>query len=303
VDDYWIGGNSYEACETALHTLRLCLNEYSLDINEQKTRIVATSSVVAEVWPYDLEAQLEAALELRPVSRYEGRIVSLLGNIIEQSSRSSDDGIIKFFLRKLDNWRMWDTHWSLLEPFLAHVAVQFPHCVDYVAQIVAWRLRTDRDIDQALWIEISTTILLSGTRSGRDSETLWALWLSKELGSSVSGAVYNAVVENNGPLVLAALSHMASNGLVDDHGPLADLWSVVEGRPLSGAAWPLALELTHLQIAPPPAIDLGGPAALRGIFDEGCSLFEWERQPPTFLDADDELEIAPETALGENGSD
>ena len=301
VDDYWIGRNSFEACEAALHQLRQCLNEYSLDINEQKTRIVPTSSVVAEVWPYDLEAQLESALELQPVSRYEGRIVSLLGNIIEHSTASSDDGIIKFFLRKLDNWRKWDSHWGLLEPFLAHVAVQFPHCLDYVAQIVAWRLRTEREIDIELWTEIGQVILASGARSGRDSETLWALWLSKELGSHLSADMFDAVVKNNGPLVVAALTHMAANGLADQHPPLQNLWSLVEGRPLSGASWPLVLELVHFDIGPPAHVDLDGPAAVKAIFDEKCSLFAWERHPEAFLDADDEIELDPDSALGDLG--
>ncbi len=301
VDDYWIGRSSFDACEAALHKLRQSLNEYSLDINEQKTRIVPTSSVIAEVWPYDLEAQLEAAFDLNTVNRFESRIVSLLGNIIEHSTKSSDDGIIKFFLRKLDNWKKWDSHWSILEPFLAHIAVQFPHCVDYVAQIVAWRIRTDREIDAVLWTEIGQVILASGAQSGRDSETLWALWLSKELGTILSEQMFEAVVENNGPLVIAALPHMAANGLVAQHPPLKELWTLVEGRPLSGVSWPLVLELVHFDVAAPSAIDLDGPVALRAIFDEKCSLFSWGRHPEAFLDADDEIELDPDSALGDLG--
>jgi hypothetical protein len=302
VDDYWIGRDSFEACESALHNLRLALNEYSLDINEQKTRIVPTSSVVAEVWPYDLEAQLESAMDLHPVDRYEGRLVSLLGNVIEHSTKSSDDGIIKFFLRKIDNWRKWDSHWKLLEPFLAHVAVQFPHCVDYVAQIIAWRIRTDREIDNQLWEDMAEIILTAGARSGRDSEALWALWLYKELGSNLPDRLFQEIVGNNGPLVVAALPHMATHGLVDGNPALESLWDLVEGRPLSGAWWPLVLELSHLDIQAPAGIDLGGPAALKAIYDESCSLFAWDRHPSTFLDADDEIELHPDTALGEFGS-
>jgi hypothetical protein len=301
VDDYWIGANTFDACENALHNLRISLNEFSLDINEQKTRIVSTSSIVAEVWPYDLEAQLEAALDLDPPHHYEGRIVSLLGNIIEQSSKSSDDGIIKFFIRRLDNWRKWDSHWHLLEPFLAHVAIQFPHCLDYVAQIVAWRLRTGRELNKLLWTEITQVILATGAKSGRDSETLWALWLSKELGEGLGPGIFEAICHNNGPLVVAALPHMARHGLAQGHPPLRKLWESIEGRPLSGPTWPLTLELTHLGIKPPPSVDLDGPAALKAIFNERCSLFSWDRHPLAFLDADDEIELNPDSALGEFG--
>lgn len=303
VDDYWIGGNSYEECEHSLHSLRMALNDYSLDINEQKTRIVPTSSVVAEVWPYDLEAQLETALSEEKVSRYESRIVSLLGNIVEQSASSSDDGIIKFFIRKLDNWRKWDSHWSLLEPFLAHVAVQFPHCLPYVAQIIVWRLKTDREIDSELWEEITQVLLSGSSAAGRDSEVIWALWLSKELDMTLPNNVFARIVENNAPLVVGALAHFVKHGKAQaGHPRLADLWESVDTKPLAGAAWPLALELTHLDVKPPAAVETEGPTALKGIFDEKCSLFEWDKAPPVFLDSDDEMEIEvePESALGES---
>lgn len=302
VDDYWIGGNSYEECEQALHSLRMALNDYSLDINEQKTRIVQTSSVVAEVWPYDLEAQLESALKEEKVARYESRIVSLLGNIVEQSASSSDDGIIKFFIRKLDNWRKWDSHWSLLEPFLAHVAVQFPHCLPYVAQIIVWRLKTGREIDAELWNEITQVLLGGSSAAGRDSETIWALWLSKELDVTLPNDVFARIVENNAPLVIGALAHFVKHGKAQSgHTPLKDLWASVDTEPLAGAAWPLALELTHLDVKAPASVDPSGPTALKGIFDEKCSLFEWDKSPPVFLDSDDEMELdeVPLSALGE----
>lgn len=304
VDDYWIGGNSYEECEQALHSLRLCLNEYSLDINEQKTKIVPTSSVVAEVWPYDLEAQLESALDHQRITRYESRIVSLLGNIVEHSSSASDDGIIKFFIRKLDNWKKWDSHWALLEPFLAHVAVQFSHCLPYVSQILVWRSKTEREFDVELWRSITGTLLAASSSAGRDSETIWALWLSKELGLVLPKDVFGKILESNASIVIAALPHFVKHGKVQaGHRSLSDLWDLVEAAPLAGASWPLALELTHLEVKAPPSIDTGGPNALKAIFDEGCSLFEWNKSPPAFLDADDELEVefAPDSALGDVG--
>jgi hypothetical protein len=304
VDDYWIGGNTFEECEDYLHSLRLGLNEYSLDINEQKTRIVPTSSVVSEVWPYDLEAQLEDALAHDKIAQYESRIVSLLGNIVEHSSRSSDDGIIKFFIRKLDNWRKWDSHWTILEPFLAHVAVQFPHCLPYVAQILVWRNKTGRSFDVTLWNKITEVLLAASTGAGRDSETIWALWLSKELGQILPKGIFDRIIENNAPIVVAALPHFAKHKQVQaGHTALRRLWDLVDSNPLAGASWPLALELTHLGIKPPASVDMSGPTALKGIFDEKCSLFEWDKFPSVFLDADDEMELeVPESALGEVGT-
>jgi hypothetical protein len=277
-------------------------NEYSLDINEQKTRIIPTSSVIAESWPYDLEEQLENALNGR-LERYENRIVSLLGTIVDLSNKEGDDGIIKYFVRRLDRWHKWDSHWELLEPFLAHVAIQYSHCIDYVAQIVSWRVRTDRNVNRTLWTQIAKDSALAGSENGRDSEVIWSIWLLKELGSRLHANIYDRIIENNSPLVIAALVHFSRKGLLEGRFRVGTLWDHVEGEPLAGRCWPLALELNSLNVKPPAYVDLAGPEALKAVFDEGCSLFEWDRYPLTFLDADDELEHNPERALSSYGSD
>jgi Reverse transcriptase (RNA-dependent DNA polymerase) len=51
VDDYWIGGRTYDECERYLTNLRLALNDFSLDVNELKTRIISTKFVFGETWP------------------------------------------------------------------------------------------------------------------------------------------------------------------------------------------------------------------------------------------------------------
>ena len=172
VDDFWIGGHSIQDCEDSLHRLRQSLNYFSLDANEQKTKIVPMSTVVSEIWPYDLEMQLKDALSSGDSNRHEARLVSILGNIVGYSIESKDDGIIKFFLRKIDNWGSWQNHWDILEPFLAHVAIQFPYALEYVAQIVAWRKEGGDQIDEPLWFNINRTLIRDAAILGRDTEVV-----------------------------------------------------------------------------------------------------------------------------------
>lgn len=303
VDDYWIGGHSQDECDRLLQKLRRQLSEYSLDINEQKTRIVRTSSIISESWPYDLEAQLETALMHENVAQYQSRIVSLLGNVIDLSSTANDDGIIKFFIRRLDNWQKWDSHWEILEPFLAHCAIQFLHSFDYVAQIIVWRIRTERQTNADLWNQVAHSTLSNATKSGRDAEALWALWLTKELKVIISGDIYLSLIDNNGPLVQAAGFHMAKKGLVNGKVNFDELWYHVEGVPISGKSWPLSLELNAAGIKKPKKIDIQGQTALTSIFKEKCSLFNWDAYPFAFLDADDELDENPQFAIGSFSSE
>ena len=276
VDDFWIGGNSVQECEDSLHRLRKALNYFSLDANEQKTKIVPMSAVVSEIWPYDLEMQLKDALESETEKRHDARLVSVLGNIVGYSSESKDDGVIKFFLRKIDSWGAWQDHWDILEPFLAHAAIQFPYAFEYVAQIVAWRKEIQASIDVDLWTKINRTIIRDAATLGRDSEVVWGLWLAKELGQKLSTDTFNLIATNNSPLVVGLLAHILIRGLVAGEVDEKDLWSGVEDDGVTGSEWPLALELNHLDIAKPEHIDLSNRAALRDIFDAKISLVNWD---------------------------
>jgi hypothetical protein len=303
VDDFWIGCDSIEMCEDILQVLRKKLHAYALDINEQKTRIVLTSSVIAETWPYSLEAQLDAAMHLEVPARHSARIISLLGSVVKEVSNSSDDGILKFFLRKFDTWQQWDRHWITLESFLAHCALHFLHAFDYIAQIVSWRKRTDKPIDIVLWQDIALRVLSSAAKAGRDAEALWAIWLCKELDQAIPADICSSIADNNGPLVCSSLPHLFENNLINGAFNLSDLWMRVEGQAISSSAWPLALELACSAVPPTAGHDLDGPAAFQTIFNAECSLFTWHRPPSVFLDEDDELENSPLFALGELGSD
>lgn len=296
VDDFWIGGDTQSDCEDSLQSLRRALTEYSLDINELKTKILPTSSIIAENWPYELEAQLEDVLDL-DASRYEGRIVSLLGSVVEYSSKSQDDGVVKFFLRRIDAWEKWDDYWDLLEPFLAHCGVQFPHSFDYVAQVLAWRVRTGRAYDKKLWAHVTRKIIASAANAGRDAEAVWGLWLAKELNIKISLQTYEALAFTNSPLVAAVGAHFVRKGKVRGKANLSDLWDRVEARAISGPSWPLALELNHLGLKPPKGLDLSGPVPLKSIFDAGASLVDWDAYPAAFIKSDDELEENPTSAL------
>jgi Reverse transcriptase (RNA-dependent DNA polymerase) len=180
VDDYCIGGNSADDCEKSLNNLRSALRTVELDINEFKTRIVTTNKVLGESWPIELGRDLKLSFD--PYLRVVGYdTVAVLGKIIDYSVSRNDDGIIRHTIRVADRSKYWETSWQVLEHFIAQCAVQFPHSFDYVARVIAWRIRRAKAYDAKLWAEVSRTVLLRASSLGRDSEVLWALWFLKEM--------------------------------------------------------------------------------------------------------------------------
>ena len=226
VDDYWIGGNTYDECEKHLQNLRLALKYYQLDINESKTRIISTKYVFSDAWPTELENGLiESLTGDAPIDP-----ITAFGRIIEHAIAKNDDGLIRSVIKKMDRRKVWEGDWDILEHFLAQCAVQFPHSFDYVARVVALRNREHADVDFAMWTEIALQTIRQCAPLGRDSETVWALWLLKELGQIVPTELSDHIVQNNGGLVLAYLAHFPSHGLAEDADLITKLKAAVEGN-------------------------------------------------------------------------
>ena len=229
--------------------------------------------------------------------------MSTFGKVVDRATRDNDDGIIKRVIRIIDEHRLWYHNWEILEHFLAQCAVQFPHSFDYVARVIAWRLRIQLEVDRALWIEISRLTASENGKLGRDSEVAWAIWLLKELKQGVSKAFSDTLLTNSGSLVLSLLAHFPKHRLASDRGLYASMRDIVTGDPFAGAFWPLTLELTHLAEGDPRWVGSATPAIVRTLHDAKISIIDWNALPKVFLRAPGDDDRKPECAIEDYGSD
>ncbi len=281
VDDYWVGGSSIEECDRHLQLLRESLREYELDINELKTRIVNTSAVFGDSWAFEVAEELDEVFPRFAAPR--GDQVATLGKILDRARSMNDDGVIRHAIRKLDEHRSWNDHWSILEHFLAQCAVHYPHSFDYVARVVAWRQRKGLAIDTALWTDVIRQVAGEAATLGRDSEVLWSLWLMKELDLKLNKSMSSLMIRTNSPIVSGFIAHMHAHGLTTDRQIRNQLWDRVEGNHFTGQTWPLTLELMKLGFAKPPALDDGGgDDIVKRLHMNGGSLIDWDAVPAAF---------------------
>lgn len=286
VDDYWIGGHTIDECERYLRHLRTALKEHSLDINELKTKVISTKFVFGDSWPSEIE---RAIVNSVGSPRSGGTIdppiedpVAMFGMIIERAVAANDDGIIRKAVRVLDRRRLWENDWEVLEHFLAQCAVQFPHSFDYVARVIAWRLRRGKPVDRDLWIDISRHTALHNGSLGRDSEACWAIWLLKELDSKLLKPLTDVLAANLSPLGLAFLAHFPRHRMATDRRLLRTLRGGVSGDPFSGSFWPLSLELEHLGAGDPEWFSGRTLPVLRTLHSARVSIIEWNAPPKVF---------------------
>ena len=303
VDDYWIGGDSVEECELHLQNLRASLRSFELDLNDLKTKIIPTNKTLGESWPVEFERELKLSLTHNwRGSNYDA--VSTLSKIVDKATSESDDGMIRHAIRKIDENNLWDEEWEVLEHFLAQCAVQFPHSFDYVARVIAWRIRIDSPVDLNLWQHVAVNAVGQAASLGRDAEALWGLWLLSELKLFVSKTLSDTLIKNCSPLVLSYLAHMFSRGRTRDKTLGALLWSRVEGNPYSGTGWPLSLELVHLGIG---GFDFapfeGTERGLTLLHKDGLSIVDWSALPKVFFDDDGDPIAKPRRAIEDFTSD
>lgn len=302
VDDYWIAGNSQEECERHLFHLRLALREFQLDINESKTKIISTKLVFADDWPFEFDKELIDSLG--SVRKQRNETLSILAKITEVATTSGDDGIIRHAIRLIDDNRLWDRQWGLLQHFVAQCAVQFPHSFDYVARVIAWRKRRNPGtLDAELWRHVALATIDQNAPLGRDSEVVWALWLLKELEVVIPRATTKLMLTNAGPIPLALLAHMSVNKLTADRRLREKLIKKVVESPIAGPFWPLSLELVHLGKGEPAWLREKLPAYLLVLHQKRASLIDWGAKPKVYADAPDDGDDEPDYAIEDYGAD
>jgi hypothetical protein len=205
----------------------------------------------------------------------------------------------------MDNHQLWSLNWEIVEHFLTQCAIQFPHSFDYVARVIVWRIRTNREIDKPLWTEVARLTAFQNGKLGRDSEVAWAIWLLKELKQGIPKTLSDTLLTNSGSLVLSLLAHFPKHRLASDRNLYARMWEIVDGDPFAGPYWPLTLELTHLDKSDPKWGGSSTQGVLRTLHDAKISIIDWNALPRVFIvePPDGDGDDGPDYAIEDYGSD
>lgn len=240
VDDVWIGANSHADAEDALWRYRESIREFELDINEAKTRIYAEDFRFSDGWPTEVASQLEFAIEADK-RRAPERLRAALEHAFSLTATGSDDGVLKYAIRYLDQSDQRWKHWDTIEPFLKRAAVHFGHTVDYVTRVIVWRYLTQGEFDRESWSAIFLAILDRQGRLGNDSEVCWAIYACMRLEIKISREIAENILANCGALSALAIMNCVELKLVD-----TDIFSaataILSQENAAGHYWPVLLE-------------------------------------------------------------
>tara|TARA_R110000868_G_scaffold253869_1_gene510493 strand:+ start:261 stop:1961 length:1701 start_codon:yes stop_codon:yes gene_type:complete len=241
VDDVYLGAANLEEAENLLSAYRDSIRKFELDINESKTRIFEAKQDLEPFWPVAVRREIEAFSE-RTVNRSaKSEMTAYLDEIIRIANEENDDGIVKYSIREMDKFQLWIKFWDCIEPYLIRVAVNFPHCLDYVARVVVWRNRRF-SIDNKKWQKVCQSTVEYHAPQGNDSEVVWACWILKEIGEKLPSTSCEPIIRRCGPLAVLLAIDLAENNGVLGHFPKNLVYNRIDNNPMLGNDWLLSYE-------------------------------------------------------------
>ena len=224
-----------------LSAYRDSLRQYELDINESKTHILEAQQDLEPFWPVSVRREIERFAGRQQTRSQKADLVAYLDEIIRLANNESDDGIIKYAIRKMDQLGLWAIYWDAIEAFLIRAAIVFPHCVDYVARVVVWYNRL-HGVDTEKWKNVCETIVESHARLGNDSEVVWSCWLLKEINEPIRKNLCEAIIRRCGPFSVLLTLDLFSRGLISGAFPKTLIYSRLGNSPMVGSDWLLSYE-------------------------------------------------------------
>ncbi|MEZ0001621.1 RNA-directed DNA polymerase [Sinorhizobium fredii] len=291
VDDIYIGADNLDDAHSYLSGIRDALRAYELDINEAKTVILNSSADLEPYWPVEIRREIERYADNGgKKSQKRADFIHFLDDVLRKATDEKDEGIVKFAVRKIDELEVWATYWDILEPFLVRVAINFPHCWDYVARVVAWR-NTVKSVDKPLWCDVVHRAIKQNGNSGHDSEIAWALWLLKELAQPLESQAFDLVLRRCGPLPCLLALDIHKNTKPTYKVPKELLLDRLGEKPMTGSNWLLAYEADRQFDLKIKSRNLQGNAFFKQLYDDDVSFYNQKAKLFVFEDVEDVVEV------------
>lgn len=279
VDDVWIGAHAHADAEHALWRYREAMREFELDINESKTNIFEKDYKFSEVWPFEINNNLDMAKSSSAFRKSE-KLRAALEIAFSRALTQSDEGVLKYTIRQLDRGEFSGDIWSTIEPFLMRAAVHFGHTIDYVAKLVVWRKLTGGEYNVEQWKNLVLAILDRNGRLGNDSEVCWALYVALRLKIKVPIEIANNIIRNCGAMSMLSMLNLIEMDLAEKE-IFQTAMDYVKQENGSGNLWPVMLEWISRKWVGHERLSLENDI-IRELSDKNTVLFNEDKLPKVF---------------------
>lgn len=175
VDDFYLGIRSEIDSSIVLSHLRESLQNFELQLNDNKTKLLSGLQPIDDIWAQELRK-----LSLSPYNSNGEDHNFILDKAFDTSQKIGSQSPMKLALRRLDRAKCYkyDRVWEELEAKLQRILYHFPHCLDYVCLLLAKRFAIGNQINTEGWRSILQLIIDKSLNSNHHHELVWLIWTS-----------------------------------------------------------------------------------------------------------------------------
>ena len=226
VDDFYIGVWSEVDATLVLSQLRDILQNFELQVNDAKTRILSGLEPIDDTWAQSLrEMKLGTVIGSNFSFGFGDEFASrLLDEAFETAKRIHSESPMKLALRRLDQSSFYrvDEVWTKIEPKLQRILYHFPHCVDYICLLLIKRAAIDREIDSDGWSSAMVLLLKRHIAFSHHHEVCWLVWSMLSCRFHIEESLVKEVLHVKNSHVYALVIGAYADGLLKSR-PAIDL--------------------------------------------------------------------------------
>lgn len=170
VDDFYLGVLNEINATVVLSQLRDVLQNYELQINDSKTKILSSLEQIDDMWAQDLR---KLGLNAYKVES----LLYALDKAQDLSRQAGSQSPLKLILRRFDKAKCYKFDaWNSVEPKLQRILYHHSHCANYICLLLAKRFAIKKAIDIKGWGDVISILLRRHITFNHHHEICWLLW-------------------------------------------------------------------------------------------------------------------------------
>lgn len=213
VDDFTFGCMSHQQAEMAVAAIRRCVNEFELELNNTKTKILPTGPFFPTAWKEHIRSILPTG------TAGKSELLQYFYRVEAAVAAHPEANVQKFALQNARRLFLEASEWSLIEDYLLSSYRQNPTVLSIVLEILILRQLDKQDVSIDRISAFVTARIATLSRLQKHGEICWLLFLCIGLRASIPSSALSSLfdVEDSAIAILisdANKQHLVS-GLID----------------------------------------------------------------------------------------
>lgn len=207
--------------EKALATLEALLHEYELQLNGNKTKIIALPDSIDSLHATGLRPYI-------PKNETDSRTewTDYFNRAFELAKAHPEDGVLRYTVAALQSVKISSRSWQLAQSLLWQSIASDPGCLRFVIDVL-WtntHVGTSLSLDESMAVDALDSLISTSAPVGHGSEVVWSLWAAMLFNLNLSPASWSAITKMDDSFVAVAACVANQRNLFAD-ALVSPLWS------------------------------------------------------------------------------